>query len=230
MTARTEDWTADRDAFMDHWLAVSSSGGRDTKVFVPLGFDDRVKRLFAVACCLEISHLMKDERSREAVRVAESFADGRCGQDTLQKAHTTASAASAATSAAAAYATSADAAYAAYAAATSAADAAAYAAYAAATSAADAAARKKMWAKQGLILIQFAGVGWIFDPSWADTTTTALARGIYGDKNWQVMPVLADALQEAGCEEELLLADLRHPETPWYRGAKILDCLLEKRK
>ena len=99
--------------------------------------DDKSLRLFAVWCCRQVQHLMKDSRSIAAVDAAEQFANGLITAKQLALARNTADAAYAAADAAyaAADADAADAAYAAYAAAAYAAYAAADAAYAAADAA-----------------------------------------------------------------------------------------------
>jgi hypothetical protein len=47
---------------------------------------ERKARLFGVACSRRIWHLMVDERSRRSIDVAEQFADGAAGKESLAKA------------------------------------------------------------------------------------------------------------------------------------------------
>lgn len=60
-----------------------------------------------------------------------------------------------------------------------------------------------------------------------DGTVSKLARRIYDDCNFDSLPVLADALEEAGCEQEDLLRHLRGPG-PHARGCWALDLILGK--
>jgi hypothetical protein len=46
-------------------------------------------------------------------------------------------------------------------------------------------------------------------PEWLSPTAVALARGIYDEKAFDRLPILADALQDAGCEDERLLGHCR---------------------
>lgn len=50
------------------------------------------------------------------------------------------------------------------------------------------------------------------DPQWLTSTVIELTRGIDADQAFDLLPVLADALQDAGCDNEDLLAHCRnHP-------------------
>src|SRR5262249_54713348 len=44
------------------------------------------------------------------------------------------------------------------------------------------------------------------DPNWLTSTVVALAREAYESSDFSVLPILADALQDAGCEDETVLA------------------------
>jgi len=50
----------------------------------------------------------------------------------------------------------------------------------------------------------------VLHPEWVNSTTTALARQIRVSRNTDLLPILADALQDAGCDDEELLTQLRH--------------------
>jgi hypothetical protein len=68
-----------------------------------------------------------------------------------------------------------------------------------------------------------------FDASWRTSTVLALARPMYATGDFGAMPILADALQEAGCEGEAILSHCRAPEQVHARGCWVLDHVLKLR-
>jgi hypothetical protein len=65
------------------------------------------------------------------------------------------------------------------------------------------------------------------DRAWLTSTVVALARGIYADRAFDRMPILADALQDAGCTSDDILAHCRGPG-PHVRGCWVVDLALGK--
>jgi hypothetical protein len=65
------------------------------------------------------------------------------------------------------------------------------------------------------------------DPAWRTETVLALATGIYEDRAFDRMPILADALQDAGCDNEDVLGHCRGPG-PHVRGCWVVDLVLRK--
>ena len=61
-----------------------------------------------------------------------------------------------------------------------------------------------------------------FAPAWRTETVVALATAIYAERAFDRMPILADALEEAGCDHPDLLAHCRGPG-PHARGCWALD-------
>lgn len=66
-----------------------------------------------------------------------------------------------------------------------------------------------------------------FDPAWRTSAVVGVAEAAYEAKAWDRLPILADALQDAGCEAEALLSHLRSGG-PRCRGCWVLDLLLGK--
>ena len=59
-------------------------------------------------------------------------------------------------------------------------------------------------------------------------TATALAQGMYDPNDFSAMPILADALQDAGCDDTEVLAHCRDPHAPHVRGCWVVDGVLGK--
>ncbi len=68
-----------------------------------------------------------------------------------------------------------------------------------------------------------------FSPSWRTDTALSLARGIYDERAFDRMPILADALQDAGCDDLDVLNHCRDVKQTHVRGCWVVDLLLEKR-
>ena len=64
--------------------------------------------------------------------------------------------------------------------------------------------------------------------AWEHSMVPRLARGIYDDRAWDCLPILGDALEEAGCLDEGLLRHCREPGEH-ARGCWAVDSLLGKR-
>jgi hypothetical protein len=66
-----------------------------------------------------------------------------------------------------------------------------------------------------------------FDPAWRTDTVLSLARQMYDSRDFSPMPILADALQDAGCEDADVLTHCRGPG-PHVRGCWVADLVLGK--
>jgi hypothetical protein len=65
------------------------------------------------------------------------------------------------------------------------------------------------------------------DSSWRTSTAVAIARGMYESREFAAMPILADALQDAGCDHAAVLDHCRGPG-PHVRGCWVVDLVLGK--
>ena len=66
-----------------------------------------------------------------------------------------------------------------------------------------------------------------FSPAWRTDTAVALARQMYESRDFGAMPILADALQDAGCDSADVLDHCRGPG-PHVRGCWVVDLVLGK--
>ncbi|MCE9568115.1 MAG: hypothetical protein K8U57_39435 [Planctomycetes bacterium] len=66
------------------------------------------------------------------------------------------------------------------------------------------------------------------DKRWASDTVLSLAKHIYESRDFSAMPILADALQDAGCDNEDILNHCRDEKQIHVRGCWIVDLILGK--
>jgi hypothetical protein len=66
-----------------------------------------------------------------------------------------------------------------------------------------------------------------FSPEWRTDTAVTLASQMYESRDFSAMPILADALQDAGCDNDDILAHCRG-DGPHVRGCWVVDLVLGK--
>jgi hypothetical protein len=198
--------------------------------------DDRKARLFLVACCRRVWPVFTDERSRRAVEAAEQFANGEIDAAALAEAHRSALEVPS-------FGTD-------WYRATAALHPANFrvswtsvglccARLARAVAGDEAQWLSTAWqdrlreeyAAQCALLRDIAPCPFRPPPSlppgwldWEEGTIVKLARAIHDESAFERLPILADALEEAGCSDTGLLAHLRSPG-PHVRGCFAVDLL-----
>jgi hypothetical protein len=211
---------------------------------------ERKVRLFACGCCRRIWHLVTRRRSRRAVEVVERYCDGLADAEELRRAEDAATAAfmdapdnscDEMVSRLSADLAGRDA----WRAALSAGEAADVAAHVAvygvdpdepATEVSEAAYRAARHAERALqcsLLRDLVGNPFrstAIDPCWltrVDGTVRRLAQVIHDERRFGDLPVLADALEEAGCTDADILGHCRSGGEH-VRGCWVVDALLGK--
>jgi hypothetical protein len=203
--------------------------------------EPRLRRLYVCACCRRIWDLLTDARSRRAVEIAELFADGQASDNQLAGAHSEACVAAAEMGAAVVRLPSfkrklphklhVAALAAAHASATQVTVRGSLAA--AEASFVHLAQVSGEHRNQATLLRDIFGKSFhsvAIEPhwlTWNHTTVAAIARHIYDERAFHEMPILADALEDAGCTNADLLEHCRGPG-PHVRGCWAVDLLLGK--
>jgi hypothetical protein len=67
----------------------------------------------------------------------------------------------------------------------------------------------------------------VFDPAWRTEAAVGIAAKMYDDRDFRAMPILADALEEAGCDSPDILSHCRNPGVH-VRGCWVVDLVLGK--
>jgi hypothetical protein len=68
-----------------------------------------------------------------------------------------------------------------------------------------------------------------FAPEWRTSNAVAIAQGMYESWDFGAMPILADALQDAGCDNDDVLNHCRDEKATHVRGCWVVDLVLGKK-
>jgi hypothetical protein len=184
------------------------------------GVSGRKRRLFAVACCRRIPNLEQLPECRAAIDAAERFAEGLCSREEMFVAAEALSSSTwqeAAANDCAAYFRDAD--------------AGEYASYKVADGLAGGTDVKSQLRIHAGLLRDIFGNPFRpveFSPDWRTDTAVSLAWQMYEPRDFSLMPILADALQDAGCEHPDILDHCRDPNGTHVRGCWVVDLVLGK--
>ncbi|VTT99007.1 Uncharacterized protein OS=Sorangium cellulosum (strain So ce56) GN=sce5710 PE=4 SV=1 [Gemmataceae bacterium] len=187
--------------------------------------DDRKRRLFAAAAARRVGHLLP-AAAGPAIEAAEAFADGRIDKSKLKTVFDAmrASANRAKTDKSAHFVVR---------------DVARLSASQACWDVAWSAGyvgddmpdgRDGEWRCQAVLVRDLFGNPFrdvAFSPEWRTSTVVALAQQMYEARDFSAMPILADALQDAGCDSGDVLDHCRGPG-PHVRGCWVVDLVLGK--
>jgi hypothetical protein len=195
---------------------------------------DRKLRLFACGCCRLVWHLFIDERSNRAVEAAEQYADGAISDGELDAAAVAAYDAYTEAKVADGYDPESD----------------VHPEYAghipfvahSTTQETDFASewalslwlRRDDWEAHCDLLRCIFGNPFhpvSLDPallSWHNGLLVSMARQMYDSRDFTDMPVMADALEEAGCQDQEILSHCRQQGQVHVRGCWVIDRLLGK--
>jgi hypothetical protein len=227
------------------WLAATNPDNLLYHLQNEAASSERKARLFACACCRRIWHLLSDERSRNAIEVLERFVDRKASKKEMDAAidasATALNALDQGKDPARYYAAGAV-----YHAAddivdplADAEESAEHAASAAADAEHDAEEDDDAWgqrnreeeAEQARLVREVFGNPFRkkrFKRDWRSSDVRTIAAGIYEERAFDRLPILADALEEAGCTDEALLEHLRQGG-PHVRGCWALDRAIGKK-
>jgi hypothetical protein len=205
----------------DEWLTATDP--EPMLDFARRLISDRKLRLFAVACCRRVWQRLNNEQSRTAVELAERAADQTVDDATIRSARRAAENAISAPASWAAFDTLDSAAV------RAALDASHHAAWAVPASPRSDERRAQAALLRDIIDISRRPSTDIRTDllAWREGCLLKLAREIYEDYHFDRLPLLADALEDAGCTDAEMLDHLRGAG-PHVRGCWALDLVLGK--